>query len=763
MLGVVAGTALQLQQPDLWPLPVYVVATLLLAAIAFGVWRHSAWQAGWVSLLLAAALAGSATGWRAAWMQAHALPAALEGQDVRVQGVISDMPQPVERGLRLQFEVEQAWLHGQTVQLPRHVWLTWYGAPPPQGLQAGQRWQWTVRLKAPHGDRNPHGMDWELWLWSQGIQATGYVRTGKGMEVPQWWGQTWQAPLAQWRGHVHRAMQAPAGADAREQASWGVVQALVTGAQSSMTAQDWQLFRDTGIAHLVSISGLHITMFAWLAVALVHLGWKRSARLCLWCPAPTAAAWGGLVLATLYALFSGWGIPAQRTIGMLGMVVLLRTQGRVWPWPYVWLVVLTAVVLADPWSLLQAGFWLSFVAVGVLFAAQPQAMLPHGWRGAVLRLLKEQLVVGLALAPLTLLLFGQISLVGMLVNLWAIPWVTLVVTPLSMLGVLCPPLWHLAVLCVTGMVWLLQHMAAWPLAVLYFAQPPWWAAVAGVAACLWMAMPLDMRWRLLGLPAVLPMLWWQPATPAWGQFDLLALDVGQGSAILLRTQYHSLLFDAGPRWSAHADAGARTIVPVLRALGVQLTAQMISHADSDHAGGAASVQQAFPQLQWLGAGGKPCQSGQVWEWDGVRFEVLWPWPARRQVALSRNASSCVLRVRSQTGQAALLTGDIEKAQEQALVVAETDLRADVLLMPHHGSATSSSRALVEAVQPALAIAQAGYRNRFGHPAPSVIARYEAAGVPWVATPSCGAALWRSWEPDAVQCERVHHRRYWMHR
>ena len=299
MLGVVAGTALQLQQPDLWPLPVYVVATLLLAAIAFGVWRHSAWQAGWVSLLLAAALAGSATGWRAAWMQAHALPAALEAQDVRVQGVISDMPQPVERGLRLQFEVEQAWLHGQTVQLPRHVWLTWYGAPPPQGLQAGQRWQWTVRLKAPHGDRNPHGMDWELWLWSQGIQATGYVRTGKGMEVPQWWGQTWQAPLAQWRGHVHRAMQAPAGADAREQASWGVVQALVTGAQSSMTAQDWQLFRDTGIAHLVSISGLHITMFAWLAVALVHLGWKRSARLCLWCPAPPAAAWGGLVLATL--------------------------------------------------------------------------------------------------------------------------------------------------------------------------------------------------------------------------------------------------------------------------------------------------------------------------------------------------------------------------------------------------------------------------------------------------------------------------------
>lgn len=232
---------------------------------------------------------------------------------------------------------------------------------------------------------------------------------------------------------------------------------------------------------------------------------------------------------------------------------------------------------------------------------------------------------------------------------------------------------------------------------------------------------------------------------------------------MLRTQKHSLLFDAGPRWSAHADAGARTIVPVLRALGVQLTAQMISHADSDHAGGAASVQQAFPQLQWRGAGGVPCERGQVWEWDGVRFEVLAPWPARRQLALSRNASSCVLRVQSQTGQAALLTGDIEVAQEQALLSAGTNVRADVLLMPHHGSTTSSSMAFIEAVQPSIAIAQAGYRNRFGHPAPSVLARYEAAGVPWVATPSCGAALWRSWEPAQVQCERVQHHRYWMHK
>ena len=768
MCGVVAGAAWQLQQSALWPMAVYVgaVAAGIVGLVVLCRWPRRRSRCAW--LLIAAALAWGATGWRAVVFQAGALPAAWEGRDVRVTGLITEMPQTVERGVRVRFQVEPLQKQAQAghwPQRPTVIAVTWYGALPVQGLQAGQRWEWTVRLKAPHGEKNPHSMDWELWLWSQGIQATGYVRHGASDVPPRWLAQTKAAPVAQWRGHLHRAMQAPPQASAREQASFGVVQALVTGAQSSIGRADWQLFRDTGVAHLVSISGLHITMFAWLAIAVVNVLWRRSARLCLWWPAPLAAAWAGLALAAAYAVFSGWGIPAQRTIGMLCVVVWLRSQGRAWPWPYVWLLVLTAVVALDPWSLLQAGFWLSFVAVGVLFAAQPadRNVQARRWWHAGPRLLREQGLVGLALAPLTLLLFGQISVVGMLANLWAIPWVTLVVTPLAMLGAVWAPLWTAAAYCVTAMVWLLEAMAAWPVAVLYFAQPPWWAGGAGVLGCLWMVMPWGWRWRMLGLPMVVPMLAWTPVLPPKGHLDVLALDVGQGSAVLLRTQQHSLLFDAGPRWSPQADAGERVVVPVLRALGVQPTAMVISHADSDHAGGALSVQQAFPNLQWLGAGGMACIQGQSWQWDGVRFDMLHPLAERSSpvsAAASANAGSCVLRVSSATGQSVLLTGDIEAAQEYALLQAGMDVQAQLLLVPHHGSKTSSSAAFVAAVQPSIAIVQSGYRNRFGHPALSVVARYEAAGVHWVNTPSCGAALWRSWTPERLQCERANARKYW---
>lgn len=767
MLGMVAGSALQLQQAQLWPWWAYAVLALvaLLLGVAPRRWYQTPW---WGCALLGVALAWGWAGWRASSFQAQAMPAALEGRDVRVVGVIDSMPQTVERGLRMPFRIEQAHLPGHAAtgaQLPPLVTLTWYGALPEQGLAAGQRWSWTVRLKALHGARNPLGLDWELWLWTQGIQATGYVRHSSGDAAPQWLAQTWHAPVAQWRGHLHQAMQAPESASARMRDAWGVVQALVTGAQSSIGKADWQLFRDTGTAHLVSISGLHITMFSWMAMAVVNVLWRRWARACLWCPAPVAASWAGLVLAAAYAVFSGWGIPAQRTLGMLCIVVVLRVQGRAWPWPYVWLVVLTAVVLAEPWALLQAGFWLSFVAVAVLFAAQPSVVSGSASRGRSygLRLVREQAVVGFALAPLTLLLFGQVSVVGFVANLWAIPWVTLVITPLAMLGAVWSPLWQAAAWCVSAMVWCLEHMAASPMAVAYFAQAPWWVGLAGVLGCLWMVLPWPWRWRVLGVPWLLPMLWWQPALPPVGQFDVLALDVGQGSAALVRTAQHSLLFDTGPRWGEAANAGERTVLPLLRAWGVQLDRMVVSHADSDHAGGAAAIAQAQSQVQWLGAGGQPCWAGQHWQWDGVHFEFLHPvFDGQKPAPLSRNASSCVLQVRSASGKKALFTGDIEAAQESLLLRTGVLGPAEVVLVPHHGSLTSSSWAWVQAVRPQFAIVQSGYRNRFGHPAAAVVQRYAAVGSHVVESPTCGAAYWHSGRPDLLQCERAIRRRYWQH-
>jgi competence protein ComEC len=274
---------------------------------------------------------------------------------------------------------------------------------------------------------------------------------------------------------------------------------------------------------------------------------------------------------------------------------------------------------------------------------------------------------------------------------------------------------------------------------------------------------------------MLPLLLWQAPRVPVGQFELLAPDIGQGNAVLVRTAQHALLYDAGPRYSLESDAGHRVIVPLLQALQVRLDTLVLSHRDTDHVGGAAAVLAQQPQAAWMGSmahdtgavlarPGQRCEAGMAWQWDGVRFEVLHPLAADYRQALKPNALSCVLRITAGS-QVALLAGDIEEAQEAALRSREPDLRAAALLVPHHGSKTSSSAAFLEAVAPQVALVQAGYRNRFGHPAEPVLQRYAQRGVTVVESPRCGAWTWQSWRSDVPQgqCQRDIARRYWHHR
>ncbi len=753
-------------------------------------------------------LAFGASGWRASAYVSDALNPALEGRDVRVTGVVSGLPQPFEGGLRFRFDLISATLDGQSVVLPNRLELAWYagawgrsdatgesaGEPQrtPEPVQAGERWQMTVRLKAPHGGVNPHGFDYELWLWEQGVQATGYVRASRQDPAPQRLAATWQHPVDSLRQRVRERIFA----SVPEPGTAGVIAALVTGDQRAIERADWDVFRATGVAHLMSISGLHITMFAWLAAALVGAGWRRSQRLCLWLPAPSAALIGGVLLAGAYALFSGWGVPAQRTVLMLATVGALRLAGVRWPWPQVWLLACAVVVAVDPWALLQAGFWLSFVAVGVLFASDSGAASPYSKRagGRFMALMREQWVITLALTPLALLLFGQVSLVGLLANALAIPWVTLLVTPLAMLGALVPGLWGAAAWAAQLMSALLQALANWPWAVLTMPQAPVWVGVAGVLGGVLLAVRLPWSLRLAGLPLLLPVLLWQAHRPPAGQFELLAADIGQGSAVLVRTRHHALLFDAGPRLGSDSDAGQRVLVPLLRALGVQLDTLVLSHRDSDHTGGAPAELQMQQQASLLSSieddhalqalrPATRCVAGQHWVWDGVAFEMLHPQATDYGLVKKTNAMSCVLRISNQQ-QTALLVGDIELAQEAQLVqalaapvgtglgpvaepglangAAKPMLRADVLLVPHHGSQSSSSDVFLDAVQPRIALVQAGYRNRFGHPASPVLVRYAAHGAMLVDTPHCGAITWQSWRAEDVRCQREEGRRYWRH-
>jgi len=382
-------------------------------------------------------------------------------------------------------------------------------------------------------------------------------------------------------------------------------------------------------------------------------------------------------------------------------------------------------------------------------------------------------VVTLALTPLTLLLFQQVSLVGLPANLIAIPWVTLVVTPLSMLGLLVPFLWDVASWAVQALSWMLQWLAAWPFATLSMPTPPLWMAAAGVLGGIVLAMRLPWSVRALGLPLLAPVLLWQSPRPALGEFELLAADVGQGNAVLVRTASHSLLYDAGPRYSLASDAGRRVLVPLLRAFGERLDTVVLSHRDSDHTGGAPAVLAMQPQATLLSSieadhplqslrKAERCVAGQRWTWDGVDFEILHPEESDYGAFIRPNAISCVLRIGN--GRAtALLAGDIEQAQEAALVARHGDrVAADLLLVPHHGSRTSSSPRLLEAVHPRLAIAQAGWRNRFGHPVPDVVKRYADHGIGFFGTPHCGAGTWSSTAPGEMSCHRSTARRYWHH-
>lgn len=794
LLGVLAGTAVQTLQETLLPHPVLVAMLLSGLALLVALLRAGArgWLRWWAMLLAVSIVVFVQIGWRALAFQAQALAPALEGRDLHVTGIVAAMPQVTEAGLRFPVRVEQAWLDGVAVELPPRIQLGWYGAVVPDAgdddeeraataglpaVRAGERWRWVMRLKAPHGNLNPAGFDYELWMWANDLQASAYVRNTTGLAAASRLGQTWRHPVEWARQRVRDRIIRQLGRE--RQAGW--IAALVTGDQNAIERADWDVFRATGVAHLMSISGLHVTMFAWLAGALGGALWRRSTRCCLAFPAPHAALLAGLVLATMYATFSGWGVPSRRTIWMLACVSLLRLSGRRWPWPLVWLAAAALVLLLDPWAWMQSGFWLSFIAVGVLFAsgAAPDGMALTGWRTRAVAMVREQSVITLALTPLVLLLFGQVSMVGFGANLLAIPWVTMVVTPLAMAGVAWAPLWDLAAWTVAVLAMCLQWLAQLPLATVSVAIAPWWLGAAGVLGGVVLVLRLPLSLRLAGATLLLPVLLWQTPRPAPGQFALLLADVGQGNAVLVRTANHALLYDTGPRYSRDTDAGQRVLVPLLRAWDLPLDLLVLSHSDTDHVGGASAVLSMQPQLALRSSlppdhalnasgNGKPCLAGEHWRWDGVDFDILHPQPADYAGTAKPNALSCVLRI-SVPGIAgarpiaALLAGDIEAAQEaRLLATALPQLGADILLVPHHGSKTSSTGLFLDAVSPRLAVVQSGYRNRFGHPAGEPVARYRQRGITLLDSPHCGAVSWGSDNPALAHCQRAISLRYWHH-
>ena len=760
-------------------------ATLLLVACA-GMIRHPA--ARIATIATAGLLAGYA--WAAFLAQATLSPELAErdeGRDIQIVGIVKTLPYRFDQGVRFDLRVERT-IDAQ-VHVPPHIALSWYagryGARQAVGdVQPGQRWQLTVRLQRPHGNANPGGFDYEAWLLEQGVRATGYVRADDGNRLLD----AFVASPAVVVERVRAALRTRIESALAGRTYAGVIVALVTGDQRGIDQADWQVFNRTGIGHLISISGLHITMVAGLAAWAVSALWRRSfftdARLPLLLPAQKVAALTGAIVALLYVLLAGFGVPAQRTLYMLSVVALALWMGRLAAVSHVLCTALGVVVLLDPWAVLWPGFWLSFGAVAViLFAGHGRiGPPPTGARGALLLAGRTQWAVTAGLVPLTLLLFGQVSVVSPVANAVAIPLVSFVVTPLALAGSLVPGppgdwLLILAHWTVELLAWLLRRMAEWPGAVWRAPAPQAWVFALGLGGTLWMLMPRGWPHRWAGAVALLPMLLQLPDPPRAGTFRVTAFDVGQGMALLVETERHRLLYDTGPAYAPGADGGSRVILPYLRMRGIAaLDGIVVSHGDTDHTGGALAVLEGI-DVEWL-ASSLPfdhaivraarrhvrCNAGQHWEWDGIVFDMLHPTSASYDDAhLKTNARSCTLRI-GNGRRTVLLAGDIEAAQEAALLERAPDrLRADVLLAPHHGSGTSSTLAFLQAVRPGIAIFQVGYRNRYHHPKPEVVDRYGTLGAECLRTDEAGALTLDVGADVARRGYRSEHARYWYGR
>ena len=732
-LALLVGAGVCLLLPGLPPWPVL----LLLLVMGVPLW----WRATRLRWLGAGLIGFAWTGLQAALVLSAQLPPSLEKQDLSIEGRIVNLPEAEARRTRFRFRVDDNAsqprpLRGKLLQLS---WYDDYQATEPglrTQLQAGARWHLQVRVRAPRGLANPGGFDSERHALAQRLAATGYVRNPESaQQLAQ------PVGINAWREMMSARIEA-----AVPSASSRYVRALALGDTQALSDRDWEILRASGLTHLIAISGFHVGLVAGF-FALCGAGlWRLFPVWGRVIPRPQAAGFAALLGAGGYAAVAGFALPTVRTVLMIAVVVLARLSRRPARAVDSLALALVAVLLFDPLALLAAGFWLSFAGVAWLVWCLPQSQQQHWAKGFV----SAQGVATLGLLPLTVILFGQASLAGPLANLVAIPWWSLVVVPLSLLGTGLEAVhagwgtgaWRAAAWCFDLSWPLFVAMAESRFALWWLPEARWYALPLALVGAFWMLLPRGVPGKSLALLLWLPLLWPDRELPAPGEVELLMIDVGQGLSVLVRTRQHALLYDMGPAVRDGFDAGERAVIPTLRALGVaRLDRAVVSHGDNDHAGGFPALRRVVPLLQSLAPAGSPvladapCIASQGWRWEGVDFRFLHP---ARHFPYLGNEASCVLRIESAHG-TILLTGDIGEVVERELLRRERHaLRADVVLAPHHGSGGSSDPDFVAATGARLALVANGFGNRFGHPRAEVVARWQAHGAEVLETAQSGA-------------------------
>lgn len=698
-----------------------------------------------------------------------ALPPELYARDVTIRGTISSLPERHDRRVAFEFAVDELEYRQKLFPSPGLIKLNWY--IDSEALQAGDRWRLTVRLKPPHGFMNPAGFDYEGWLFHQGIRAHGYVR--EDLQNRRLGEGAVRFRLHNVRQHIRsvieRQLQQGKTAD--------LIKALVIGDRSGVGAADWESFRFTGTNHLIAISGLHITIIGGVAYYLVSAFWRRIPWLALRLAAPKAAALGALWAGAGYAALAGFSIPTQRALIMLSVVtagIILQAQYKS---SRSLGLALLMVVLLDPAAVLSPGFWLSFMAVAVICIAVSyrtgQRRILYSWVGM-------QWFIGLGLAPALLIWQQQVPLAAPLVNMLAVPLFSLLIIPLALSGTLVSLIWPIVgYIPLVAADWLLDIfrtmlalIAQFPL---HVSAPPtlsfveWTFVVVGIILLL---LPRGVPGRVPGLILLLPLVLHAPAsTPRPGEFQFTLLDVGQGMAAVVQTQGHTLVYDAGPAYSQDFDAGSDILVPFLLRRGITRVERLIlSNGDNDHQGGVAGligkirVDGVLSGEAWrvTETTASACTMGMSWIWDGVKFSILHPGPGE---SWRGNNASCVLQVENAAG-SVLITGDIESAAEQRLVdCCRGALKASVITIPHHASATSSTEQFVRTVDPEFALASTGFLNRYGFPRAHIVERWEAQGARVLDTALSGAIAFVFSPVHGIVGPNNHRfraRRYWTH-
>lgn len=663
------------------------------------------------------------------WINAPAnMPDTPVIQKAVIQGTIASLPLRNDNKTQFSFMIDS--LDKQKVHAL--VQLAWYNHAPE--LRMGQRWQLGVKLKKPRNFLNPGSFDYVQSLKTRHIHWTGYIRATDNKclkETPQ---------AFDWLVLRERLALALQKQSPNEQTT-GMLEALTLNITNHISQEQWELFRRTGTIHLFGISGEHIALVSGLVFFILKWLWSRSERCCLWIPAHFIASSGGLLSALLYAFLAGFQPPVQRAlIGCLFYTLCSLGKQKYTAWQ-IWRYALFGVLCLEPHAVFMQGFYFSFLAVVCLLLTQQRFRL-KGYKGN----LALQLSCLIGLMPLTFYWFSYGSLNGFIANLFAIPVVGFVIVPLSLViltvcsytwcWILMKPLQWAVAFLFAGLGWI-EHLEVininWALTSIEFA-----AAMMG-ALLIWVVLPIKSLRVIALIWLLLPLLPLRPLIKP-GEALIEVLDVGQGLAVAIQTAHHTLLYDTGDQFFKGSDLGKMVILPYYQAMHIrQLDTIVISHPDKDHRGGLKSVEAGMHVNQLLVNNrryythGLKCHDYPTWTWDGVVFRFL----AIHQVFNDRNNSSCILKVSSAAG-SVLFTGDIEKPAEEYLVKTYGDgLQADVLIVPHHASKTSSSYRFLLDIAPKYAIASIGFDNRFHFPHAKTLASMASLGIELLRTDDCG--------------------------